>query len=105
MESSESPSFQIGGFGGASPTAVFLDAQEIANALAKQEQKEGKTSQILSLTSHTGHMKKRKLPWFRIALLVVELCVLVAAVAFPLVIADTTVDSFLRILELLARLS
>jgi len=50
-------------------------------------------------------MKKRKLPWFRIALLVVELCVLVAAVAFPLVIADTTVDSFLRILELLARLS
>jgi hypothetical protein len=50
-------------------------------------------------------MEKSKLPWFRVALLFVELLLLVAAVAFPLVIGDAAVINFLRVLELLARVS
>jgi hypothetical protein len=66
--------------------------------------KSGEARLILSLTCHSGHMEKPKLPWFRVALLLVELLLLVAAVAFPLVIGDAAVTNFLRVLEILARM-
>lgn len=50
-------------------------------------------------------MEKPKLPWLRVAVLLVEVLLLVAAVAFPLVISDAVLANFLRILELLARVS
>lgn len=49
-------------------------------------------------------MEKPKLPWFRWAVLLTELLVLVAAVAAPLVITDAVLANFLKILELIARL-
>lgn len=48
-------------------------------------------------------MEKQKLPWLRVAVLMVELCILVAAVAFPLILTDAVVANFLKILELVAR--
>lgn len=49
-------------------------------------------------------MEKPKLPWLRAAVLFTELCLIVAAVAFPLVITEATLANFLKILELVARL-
>lgn len=48
-------------------------------------------------------MENRKLTWLRAAVLFVEVCVLVAAVAFPLIVTDAVVANFLKILELIAR--
>jgi hypothetical protein len=48
-------------------------------------------------------MEKPKLPWLRVAVLLVEVLLLVAAVAFPLVITDAVLANFLKILELIAR--
>lgn len=49
-------------------------------------------------------MEKPKLPWLRVAVLLVEVLLLVAAVAFPLVITEATLANFLKILELVARI-
>lgn len=49
-------------------------------------------------------MTKRPIPtWFRVLLLIAELLLAAAAVAFPLVISDAVLANFLRILELIAR--
>lgn len=48
-------------------------------------------------------MKKRRIPWLRWVVLFVELCILVAAVAFPLIVTDAVLANFLKILELVAR--
>lgn len=50
-------------------------------------------------------MEKPKLPWLRVAVLMVEVLLLVTAVAFPLVISDAVLANFLKILELVARVS
>lgn len=67
-------------------------------------EKSGETRLILSLTRHSGHMEKSKLPWFRVAVLVAELLILTAAVLFPLIVTDAVVANFLKILELVARM-
>lgn len=58
----------------------------------------------LSLTCHSGHMENRPVPWLRLVVLFAEILLLVAAVAFPLVISDAVLANFLRVLELVARL-
>lgn len=63
----------------------------------------GELALNLSLTSHTVHMKDRAKIWIRCAVLFLELCLIVAAVAFPLVITEATLANFLKILELIAR--
>lgn len=50
-------------------------------------------------------MEKPKLPWLRVAALGMEVLLLVAAVAFPLIISDAVLANFLRVLELIARVS
>jgi hypothetical protein len=50
-------------------------------------------------------MEKQPIPWLRIIILLVEVLLLVGAVAFPLVISDAVLANFLRILELIARVS
>lgn len=50
-------------------------------------------------------MEKPKLPWFRVAVLLVEVLILTAAVLFPLVLTDAVVANFLKVLELVARVS
>lgn len=47
-------------------------------------------------------MKLGKIPWMRVAVLLTELVLIGAAVAFPLIITDTTLQTTLRILELVA---
>ena len=50
-------------------------------------------------------MEKKPVPWTRIALLVAELCLAVAAVVFPLVFTQAVVVDFLKLLEVIARAS
>lgn len=50
-------------------------------------------------------MKKRPIPWLRAAVLFIELCLIVATVAAPLVFTEAVVANFVRILELVARIS
>lgn len=50
-------------------------------------------------------MEKPKLPWLRVAVLCTEVLLLVGAVAFPLVISEAVLANFLRVLELIARVS
>lgn len=50
-------------------------------------------------------MKTNLKLWLRVIILFVEVVLLVAAVAFPLVVSDAVLANFLSILELVARLS
>lgn len=50
-------------------------------------------------------MKKRKIPWLRYAVLLVELCLALAAVAAPLVFSSAVLANFLAVLEVIARAS
>lgn len=50
-------------------------------------------------------MKLGKIPWMRVAILLTELGLVGVAVAFPLVITDTTLQTTLKILELVARMN
>lgn len=47
-------------------------------------------------------MKLGKIPWMRVAILCTEVALVGAAVAVPAIITDTTLQTTLRILELVA---
>lgn len=47
-------------------------------------------------------MEKQSVPWFRVVVLVVEVVLVGLAVAFPLVVTDSTLQLGLKILQLLA---
>lgn len=96
--------FNWGGRGGRSEPVSYSTIRA-SKCPAKQGIKRGNPALNLSLTSHTVHMEKPKLPWLRVAVLMVEVLLLVAAVAFPLVISDAVLANFLKILELVARVS
>lgn len=49
-------------------------------------------------------MEKQPIPWLRLVVLFAEILILIAAVAFPLVISDAVLANFLRVLELVARI-
>jgi hypothetical protein len=49
-------------------------------------------------------MKPKRFPWFRVAVGIAQLLVLVAAAAFPLVITETVLAGLLKTLELIGRL-
>lgn len=50
-------------------------------------------------------MKSTLRLWLRIAIVLLSLCLAVGAAVFPLVFSETVLSGFLRILELVARLS
>lgn len=50
-------------------------------------------------------MKPKRFPWFRVAVGVAQLLVLVAAAIFPLYITADVLAALLKILEVLARAS
>lgn len=59
----------------------------------------------LSITCHSGPMKKEPIPWLRYLVLFVELCLIVASVMAPLVFSSAVLSNFLAILEAIARAS
>lgn len=103
MSLSQPPNFSIGGVGGAVLNPLPTPPSGCSFP-CKAGKKPGKAALNLSLTSHTAHMEKPKLPWLRVAVLLVEVLLLVAAVAFPLVVTEATLANFLKILELVARI-
>lgn len=50
-------------------------------------------------------MKKEPIPWLRVLVLLVELCLIVASVAAPLVFSSAVLANFLAVLEAIARAS
>jgi hypothetical protein len=50
-------------------------------------------------------MRKKRFPWFRVAVLGAVLVLAAAAAVFPLVFSEALVVDFLKILEVLARMS
>jgi len=50
-------------------------------------------------------MKAQAKIWLRVVILFIELCLIVATVAAPLVFTEAVVANFVRILELVARIS
>lgn len=50
-------------------------------------------------------MKHRKIEWFPVAVLLVQVAVVIAAVMFPLVITADILAGLLRVIELVAKLS
>ncbi len=50
-------------------------------------------------------MEKEKVPWLRFVVLFVELCLIVASVAAPLVFSSAVLANFLAVLEAIARAS
>lgn len=60
---------------------------------------------VFRLTSHTGLMKNRAIPWIHLVALVLLLLAAVAAVAFPLIVTEAALANFLPIVELVIRLS
>lgn len=47
-------------------------------------------------------MEQKQFPWFRVAVLGVELALVAVAILFPLVITTDVLNGFMRILELVA---
>lgn len=50
-------------------------------------------------------MKAKLQLWIRLAILFIELCLMVGAVAFPLVFSEAVLANFMRVLEVLAHAS
>jgi hypothetical protein len=50
-------------------------------------------------------MKKEPIPWLRLAALVLELLLAIAAIAAPLVFSSAVLANFLAVLEVIARAS
>ena len=109
LASPEPPSFETGGVGGAVRNSFPSSNRQGIKPWRSQDLKTrrncARACTHLSITSHSGPMEKKPVPWTRIALLVAELCLAVAAVVFPLVFTQAVVVDFLKLLEVIARAS